>query len=58
MMSGYRFRLSMVHQRLDEEIGREMRRRTPDHWRLLRMKRLKLAIKDRLATGLRLRLEA
>lgn len=42
------YRLSVVHRRLDDEIRREMKRRVPDSWRLLRLKKLKLAVKDRL----------
>jgi hypothetical protein len=47
-MSAHRFRLSMIHQRLEAEIDREASRRRPDEWRLLRLKKLKLAIKDQL----------
>ena len=42
------YRLSVIHKRLDEEIRRELRRRFPDTIRLLRLKKLKLAVKDRL----------
>ncbi len=42
------FRLSNVHCRLDEEIRRELKRRAPDSLRLLRLKKLRLAVKDRL----------
>ena len=42
------YRLSLVHRRLDEEIRGELKRRRPDSLRLLRLKKLKLAIKDRL----------
>jgi hypothetical protein len=49
MMSGMLYRLSVVHRKLDEEIRREARRRNPDGFRLLRLKKLKLAVKDRLA---------
>jgi hypothetical protein len=41
-------RLSVVHGRLDDEIRRELKTRFPDSFRLLRLKKLKLAIKDRL----------
>jgi hypothetical protein len=41
-------RLSVVHRRLDDEIRQELRRRWPDSMRLLRLKKLKLAVKDRL----------
>ena len=42
------YRLTLVHRRLDEEIRRELKRRVPDTLRLLRLKKLKLAVKDRL----------
>ncbi|WP_421837168.1 DUF465 domain-containing protein [Novosphingobium sp.] len=42
------YRLSLVHHRLETEIGREQARKAPDRWRLIRLKKLKLAIKDRL----------
>ena len=42
------YRLSVVHRRLDDQIGRELKRRFPDSIRLLRLKKLKLAVKDRL----------
>lgn len=42
------FRMATVHRKLDEEIGRELKRRLPDGLRLQRLKKLKLAIKDRL----------
>lgn len=48
-MSGMLYRLSVVHRKLDDEIRRETRRRVPDAFRLLRLKKLKLAVKDRLA---------
>ncbi len=41
-------RMAAVHRRLDEEIRRERRRRAPDVFRMQRLKKLKLAIKDRL----------
>lgn len=47
-MSALMYRLSVIHQRLDEEIRRERKRRLPDSIRLLRLKKLRLAIKDRL----------
>jgi len=42
------YRLTRIHRRLDDEIRRELRRRLPDSLRLLRLKKLKLAVKDRL----------
>jgi uncharacterized protein YdcH (DUF465 family) len=41
-------RLSVIHKRLDDEVRQELRRRIPDDIRLLRLKKLKLAVKDRL----------
>ena len=52
-MNPYIYRLSVVHRRLDEEIRQEIRRRAPDSIRLLRLKKLRLAIKDRLAERMR-----
>jgi hypothetical protein len=52
-MSAYIYRLSVVHRRLDEEIRREIKRRFPDSIRLLRLKKLRLAVKDRIASGMR-----
>jgi hypothetical protein len=42
------YRLIVLHRRLDDEIRRELKRRIPDTVRLLRLKKLKLAVKDRL----------
>ncbi|TMJ11942.1 MAG: DUF465 domain-containing protein [Alphaproteobacteria bacterium] len=47
-MNPFLYRLTVVHRRLDDEIRRELRRRLPDSFRLLRLKKLKLAVKDRL----------
>jgi len=47
-MSVLSYRLSVIHRRLDDEIRRELKRRFPDTIRLLRLKKLKLAVKDRL----------
>ncbi len=47
-MSAMFFRLTRIHRRLDDEIRREVKRRAPDAIRLLRLKKLKLAVKDRL----------
>jgi uncharacterized protein len=41
-------RLRLVHARLDAEIRRELKLRWPDRDRVTRLKKLKLAIKDRL----------
>lgn len=47
-MNAFIYRLTIVHRRLDTEIRRELKRRVPDSMRLLRLKKLRLAIKDRL----------
>ena len=48
-MSIHAYRLTAMHQLLDEAIRDEMRLRLPDSILLLRLKKLKLAVKDRLA---------
>jgi uncharacterized protein len=53
IMSSSTWRLTQTHRRLDEAIAREMRRRLPDSLKLLRLKKLRLAVKDRLATLMR-----
>jgi hypothetical protein len=50
-MSSLLYRLTQTHKKLDEEIRAEMRRRAPDWLRLLRLKKLKLRVKDRLNHG-------
>jgi hypothetical protein len=47
-MSASTYRLSVIHRNLDDAIRSEMKRRIPDSLRLLRLKKLKLAVKDRL----------
>ena len=42
------YRLTAIHHRLDEEIKKESGRRAPSWVRLLRLKKLRLAVKDRL----------
>lgn len=53
-MSERKYRLMERHQKLDELLRREQSRRFADPFEIARLKKLKLAIKDRLA-GLRLR---
>ena len=48
LMNPMIFRLSVIHKKLDDEIRFELKRRVPDAIRLLRLKKLKLAVKDRL----------
>lgn len=47
-MNALIYRLTLVHRKLDDEIRRELKRRFPDSIRLLRLKKLRLAIKDRM----------
>ena len=42
------FRLMEAHQRIDEELRLESDRRRPDPFKVMRLKKLKLGIKDRL----------
>ncbi|HEY0115298.1 MAG TPA: DUF465 domain-containing protein [Allosphingosinicella sp.] len=51
-MSSSTYRLSVIHRDLDEAIRKEMKRLLPDSLRLLRLKKLKLAVKDRLTVQL------
>nr|WP_246156464.1 DUF465 domain-containing protein [Sphingorhabdus profundilacus] len=39
----------MIHSKLDAEVDYEQKRRFPDLFRLLRLKKLRLVIKDRMA---------
>ena len=52
-MNAFIYRLSVIHRKLDDEIRRELKRRFPDSIKLLRLKKLRLAVKDRLHHGLR-----
>jgi uncharacterized protein len=47
------FRLMQYHQKLDSELRAERARRWPDVFRIQKLKRLKLAVKDRLQTLMR-----
>ena len=42
------FRLLEIHQRIDDALRRELRRRWPNHLHVTRLKKLKLRVKDRL----------
>ena len=42
------FMLLEKHARLDDELRHEQRRRLPDPFKMLRLKKMKLAVKDRL----------
>jgi hypothetical protein len=50
-VNAFIYRLSVIHRKLDDEIRRELKHRFPDSIRLLRLKKLKLAVKDRLHHG-------
>ena len=50
------FHLLEKHQRVDEELRRESGRRWPDVFRVMKLKKMKLRIKDRL-NGITPRLE-
>lgn len=52
-MSSSTYRLTQTHRRLDDAISTEMSRRLPDALKLLRLKKLRLLVKDRLATLMR-----
>lgn len=43
------FRLNEMHRRIDEGLRAEQRRSFPNPFEVMRLKKLKLAIKDRLA---------
>lgn len=42
------FRLMQYHQKIDRELRKQIARRWPDGFRIQKLKRLKLAVKDRL----------
>ena len=42
------YRLTLIHRRLDDQIRGELARRFPDSMKLIRLKKLRLAVKDRL----------
>ncbi|HYI40356.1 MAG TPA: DUF465 domain-containing protein [Allosphingosinicella sp.] len=52
-MSSSAYRLTHIHRRLDEAISSETARRLPDSLKLLRLKKLRLAVKDRLTAMMR-----
>jgi hypothetical protein len=57
-LNPYLFRLTQIHRQLDEAIRRESARAAGDRYRVLRLKKLKLAVKDRLARLMRKPLRA
>jgi uncharacterized protein len=57
-LNPYLFRLTQMHRQLDDAIRRETTRPAGDRYRVLRLKKLKLAVKDRLAQLMRRPLSA
>ena len=49
-MSWRSFRLTELHRRIDDLIRNEQRRTVPNPFEIMRLKKLRLAIKDRLAS--------
>ena len=47
-MNHFTYNLMRLHGQLDEQIRRELKQHMPDGLKLLRLKRLRLRIKDRL----------
>ena len=47
-MKLFNYRLTLAHSKVDAEISREQKLRMPDDMRLLRLKKLRLSIKDRM----------
>lgn len=47
-MNALSYRLLQIYSKLDAEVRREHQRRFPNAFRLLRLKKLRLAIKDRM----------
>jgi hypothetical protein len=43
------YTLALLHRRLDRAVDDETRRRFPDQTRLARLKKFRLAVRDRLA---------
>lgn len=48
-MSWRAFRLHALHRRIDEALRAEQRRAFPNPFEIMRLKKLKLSIKDRLS---------
>ena len=52
-MSFATYRLTRIHRSIDDAISLEMVRAAPSSLKLLRLKKLRLAVKDRLAALMR-----
>ena len=53
-----KYKLFVVSHKLDDEIRREQTQRRPNPHRLSRLKKLRLAVKDRLAGHIKLQCPA
>jgi len=49
-----KYRLFVVRSKLDDAIAEERKKRNPDHFRLSHLKKLRLAVKDRLSDHVKL----
>lgn len=47
-LNSFLYKLTRLHGKLEEEIRSELNRRFPDSLRLLRLKKVRLRVKDRL----------
>lgn len=47
-MTARTFRLTQIHQKIDERLRAELRKRRPDWFEIARLKKLKLRAKDAL----------
>lgn len=47
-VSNFTYTMIRLHKRLDDQIRQELKQRVPDSFRLLRLKKLRLRIKDRM----------
>lgn len=52
-MTARTFRITQIHQRIDERLRLEMKKRAPDPWEVSRLKKMKLRAKDALQRLLR-----
>ncbi|NNC52344.1 MAG: YdcH family protein [Erythrobacter sp.] len=52
-MTARTFRLTQIHQRIDERLRLEIKKRAPDPWEVSRLKKMKLRAKDALQRLLR-----
>jgi len=57
-LNPYLFRLTQMHKKLDDAIRREVNRPAADRFRVIRLKKLRLAVKDRLSQVMRKPLRA